>query len=247
MSRRLARLIASAALLVLVPHPARAEMAAPAPRIHALEVLTPADIDPARLLPPPPADGSAGQKAEIDELRHIQTTRTPERLALAQWDDVHENATLFAPTLGLKFDLDALPQTAKLLAVVANDQEMAAGRAKKAFHRHRPWIFDPSLTGCPRGKAPDPLSSYPSGHATLGYAEAVVLAALIPERAGDIMARASEYADSRLVCEVHFRSDIVASQALGTAVGAMLLKAPALQPQIDAAAKELKAAGLAER
>jgi acid phosphatase (class A) len=222
-------------------------MAAPAPRTYTLEALTPADIDPARLLPPPPADGSEAKKAEIDELRHIQATRTPGRLALAQWDDVHENASLFAPTLGLKFDLDALPQTAKLLAVVENDQEIAAGRAKKQFHRHRPWIFDASLTGCPRGKAPDPLSSYPSGHATVGYAEAVVLAALMPDKAGDILARASEYAESRLVCEVHFRSDITAGQALGTAVGVMLLKSPSLQPQIEAASKELKTAGLTGR
>ena len=234
----IAALIASAAL---------ASLGAPvgvAAAPKTLEVLSAADIDPIRLLSPPPADGSARQKAELDELRAIQASRTPGRLSLAAWDDVHEDASLYAPTLGLKFDPAVLPRTAKLLAIVDNDQEVAAKAAKAAFHRHRPWIFDASLVGCPRGDKPDPLTSYPSGHATTGYSIGVVLAALIPDKAADIMARASEYADSRLVCGVHFRSDVAAGQTLGTAVAVMLLKDPALQPQIEAAKAELKAAGL---
>ena len=208
-----------------------------------LEALSPADIQPALLLPAPPAEDSARRKAELEELHVIQATRTAQRLELAQWDATHESAGLFAPTLGLKFDLDALPATAKLLAIVENDQSVAASAAKKAFHRRRPWSVDPSLTGCERADKPDPMTSYPSGHTTLGYSVGVVLAALIPDRAADIMARAAEYADSRLVCEAHARADIEAGQALGTAVGVMLLKDPDLRPQIEAARAELKAAG----
>ena len=238
MGRCLLGWVASGLILVL----AGPGVGVAAPRT--LEALSPADVEPLRLLPPPPADGSERQKAELDELRAIQATRSASRLTLAQWDDVHEDASLFAPTLGLKFDLAALPATAKLLAVVDNDQEVAAKAAKAAFHRRRPWTFDPSLVGCPRGDKPDPLTSYPSGHTTTGYSIGVVLAALMPGKAADIMARASEYADSRLVCEVHFRSDIVAGQTLGTAIAVMVLKSPGLQPQIEAAKAELKAAGL---
>jgi acid phosphatase (class A) len=177
-------------------------------------------------------------------LRQIQDARTKARLNQALWDDEHENASLFTSTLGPSFDLAKLPQTARLIAIVENDQDIAAGMAKKAFHRHRPWIFDDTLVGCPRGKAKDPLSSYPSGHATVGYADGVFLAALMPDHAADILARASDYADSRLVCGVHFRSDIAASESLGTAVAILLLKSPRLSDQIAAARAELKAAGL---
>jgi acid phosphatase (class A) len=217
-------------------------MAAHAPK--SLQALSPDDIDPVRLLPPPPADGSARQKLELAELRQIQDARTKARLNQALWDDEHENASLFTSTLGPSFDLAKLPQTARLIAIVENDQDIAAGMAKKAFHRHRPWIFDDTLVGCPRGKAKDPLSSYPSGHATVGYADGVFLAALMPDHAADILARASDYADSRLVCGVHFRSDIAASESLGTAVAILLLKSPRLSDQIAAARAELKAAGL---
>jgi acid phosphatase (class A) len=240
------RTIAVLAVLMLTagaPVLAQAQSMAPhAPKT--LQVLSADDIDPIRLLPPPPADGSARQKLELTELRQLQETRTKARLDQALWDDEHENSSLYAATLGPKFDLANLPQTAKLIAIVENEQDVAAGAAKKAFHRHRPWIFDDSLVGCPRGKAKDPLSSYPSGHATVGYADGVVLAALMPDHAADILARASDYADSRLVCGVHFRSDVAASESLGTAVAVMLLKSPRLSDQIAAARAELKAAGL---
>lgn len=228
---------------------APAPMAATAPvkPVKVLMALAPQDVDPALLLPPPPAVGSPAHLAELDELRRIQAQRTPDELAAAKWDDTHEDPSAFAQTLGASFDLKALPATAKLLAVVDNDQSIAAGMAKKYFKRHRPWISDNSLVGCERGKNPDPLSSYPSGHATLGYTLAVVLSALMPEKAQAIQARATEYAYHRLVCEVHYRSDIEASHALGEAVGIQLLHSPALAPQIQAAVEELRAAHLTTR
>ena len=215
-----------------------------------LMALAPEDIDPIKLLPPPPIDGSSTQTAELDELRHIQTARTPERLEQAKWDGDHEDATAFAAVLGSKFDLSRLPATRALIAVVENDQSVAATRAKKAFHRHRPWTFDPALKVCERvkadakGKPGDPLTSYPSGHSTLAYSLGVILADLVPNKSTVVMTRASDYAYSRLVCEVHFRSDVVAGQVLGTAVGVMLLHTPVLKPQIDAARQELTAAGV---
>ena len=248
MKRLLLALAATAALTIALPAAGVAQdmngQATAAKPTKALQALTPADIDPIRLLPPPPTDGSDRQKTELAELRHYQDTRSGGQLDQALWDDAHENATLFISVLGPKFDLATLPQTARLIAVVENDQTIAATAAKKAFHRHRPWIFDDGLVGCPRGAAKDPLSSYPSGHATVGYTDAVVLATLMPDHAADIMTRVSEYAESRLICGVHFRSDIVASEVLGTAVGVMLLKSPALQDQIAAARAELKTTGL---
>ena len=245
---RLLIALTAAALLNAAPAAGLAQdmngQATTAKPAKALRVLTASDIDPIRLLPPPPADGSDRQRTELAELRHYQDTRTGGQLDQALWDDAHENATLFISVLGPKFDLAALPETAKLIAIVENDEVIAASAAKKAFHRHRPWIFDETLVGCPRGAAKDPLSSYPSGHGTVGYTDAVVLAALMPDHAADIMVRASEFAESRLICGVHFRSDIVASETLGTSVGVMLLKSPALQEQIAAAKAELKAAGL---
>jgi acid phosphatase (class A) len=234
--RRSLPLVASLLALTLTL-PALAQEA-PAPTI-----LSAAVIDPVRLLPPPPPEGSAAQKAELAELHRIQETRTPAQLAQAKWDNDHEDPSAFAPTLGPNFDMAKLPATAKLLKIVDHEQSVAKKMGKAAFGRSRPWIVDATLVGCDHADD-KPKSSYPSGHTTMGFAMAVVLADLLPDRAQAILGRAQEYAEDRLVCGVHFRSDIVAGQALGTAVGVQLLHAPALKSDIEAARQELAAAHL---
>lgn len=234
--RRALPLAASLLALSLV-FPAMAQEA-PAPTI-----LSAADIDPLRLLPPPPPEGSAAQTAELAELHRIQETRTAARFGQAKWDNDHEDPSAFIPTLGPNFDMAKLPATARLLVIVDHEQSVAKKMAKAAFGRSRPWIVDPSLVGCDHADD-KPKTSYPSGHTTMGYAMAVVLADLLPNRAQAILARAQDYGESRLICGVHFRSDIVAGQALGTAVGVELLHAPALQADIAAARQELASTSL---
>jgi acid phosphatase (class A) len=230
--------------LCLVAPSALAQAPAAVPPARALMVLTPEQIDPARLLPPPPERGSAIEKAELAELHDIQAHRTASRLELAQWDQDHQNWTLYAPVLGLKFDMATLPVTAKLLAVVQNDETIASTGAKTFFKRMRPWAVDPTIKGCTLKSTDDPLSSYPSGHTIVGFGLGVVLADLIPDKAQDILARANDYGYSRMVCGMHYRSDTVAAQALATALSVEILRSPKMQADLAAARAELKAAGL---
>jgi acid phosphatase (class A) len=224
----------------------------PAPKApKTLVYLTPEQIDPSRLLVPPPKDGSPSQQEEMAAVKRLIHSRTAERYAQATWDAEHEDASPFAVTIGPAFDLAKLPATAKLLESVLHDQAIAASTAKDYFHRkfpvtaempasYREWTCDAA------DRKPDsrPLRSYPSGHATLGYSVGVVLAALIPEKSQAILLRAADYAYSREVCGDHYHSDVEASRALGTALGVMLLGNAALKPQLDAAKAELRSAHL---
>jgi acid phosphatase (class A) len=218
-----------------------------------LKFLTHAEIDPSRLLPPPPKDGSDNQQKELAEVRRLVKARTPERYAQAKWDNEHEDATAFAATIGPGFDLNKLPATARLLAAVLNDQSAAASAAKEFFHRRFPVAADPSARASYKEWSCDddvkkpvdrPLRSYPSGHSTMGYSLGIVLASLIPEKSQAILARAADYAYSREICGDHYHSDVEASHALGIAVGIMLLNNAALKPQIEAARTELRQAHL---
>jgi len=205
----------------------------------------PLDIDAARLLPPPPADGSPAQKAERAELDQIVAARTPEMLAQATNDDRLEDPTIYRGVIGDGFDLDKLPATSKMLADVMSAQRAAANKAKDFFKRARPWVAEPDLKTCgPRGI--NWHTSYPSGHATMGYSVGVVLAAAIPEKAQAILARADAYAENRLVCGMHLRRDIVAGEVLGTAVALTLMHDAEFKAEFDAAEQELKAAHLAQ-
>ncbi len=215
----------------------------------ALVYLKPAQIDPSRLLQPPAKDGSDFQQREMEAVKRLIKSRTAERYAQAKWDAAHEDATPFAVAIGPAFDLAKLPATAKLLQSVLNDQAIAASTAKDYFHRKFPVTAEmPASYGewtcdvADRKPESRPLRSYPSGHATLGYSVGVVLAALIPEKSQAILLRAADYAYSREVCGDHYHSDVEASRAFGTTLGALLLNNEALQPQIVAARAELRAA-----
>ena len=59
-----------------------------------------------------------------------------------------------------------------------------------------------------------------------------------------IMRRAAVYGQSRIVCEVHFRSDVTAGEALGLVVAERLMLNPVFRANFDAAASELRAHGL---
>lgn len=234
--KRLTTTAFAAALLCMSVAPAHAAKAE-----KTLIALTPVQIDAHRILPALPADGSEIAKAENAEVHRIMAAASPERLTQAKWDDDHEDPSLFYATIGKGFDLKSLPATAALLDVVMNDQKIAVSNAKKVFARKRPWVDDASIKTCDTDDKP--LTSYPSGHAMVGYTVGLVLATLIPEKADAINARAQDYAVSRAVCGSHYMSDTVASHVLGAVVATELLDSPALQPKIAAARAELKAAG----
>jgi acid phosphatase (class A) len=238
-----ALILGGTALAQTAPAPTPGAPAAPRPA-KTFKALTAEDVDPSKLLPPPVADDSVRFKLELAEVQNAYRNSTPERKAQAAWDDSHEDANIFAATLGPAFDLTKLPETAKLLKLLENDQSVAANVAKRYFLRLRPWYFDADMKPCDYKPGANPKTSYPSGHATLGYSVGYLLANLIPEKAQVIEARARDYAYSRLVCGDHFASDVEASHVLGVVATVKLMEKPDVAPMIAAARKELKAAGL---
>ncbi|MEW6599137.1 MAG: phosphatase PAP2 family protein [Pseudomonadota bacterium] len=238
-----ALILGGTALAQTAPAPTPGAPAAPRPA-KTFKALTAEDVDPSKLLPPPVADDSVRFKLELAEVQNAYRNSTPERKAQAAWDDSHEDANIFAATLGPAFDLTKLPETAKLLKLLENDQSVAANVAKRYFLRLRPWYFDADMKPCDYKPGANPKTSYPSGHATLGYSVGYLLANLIPEKAQIIEARARDYAYSRLVCGDHFASDVEASHVLGVVTSVKLMEKPDVAPMIAAARKELKAAGL---
>lgn len=240
---RLLLAVGTAALLGL---PASAQPpAAPAKAKKVLLLITPAEVNPLLVLPPPPAEGSSRALGEIVEVRGAIAEASPERLAQAKWDDDHRGPELLAPVLGPAYDFKALPATSALLALVQNDAEAVGATAKKDFPRKRPWAVDPTIKTCDPDDNPD--TSYPSGHATLGYALALTMVQATPEKAGALMARAADYAYSRQVCGSHFPSDAQASEALATALVYTLPSKPDFRARLTASRAELAAKGLTVR
>ena len=214
--------------------------AAPAPKTQSL--LTARDLDPALVLPPPPAAESPQAAAELVELRAFEM-RDAATEADSRRDGDTKNATIFAVVLGPKFDLAHLPATAALMALVRASEKDTVDRGKDHFRRARPYVADPALNACKRND--DPLSSYPSGHTSMAFSNAETLARLVPEEAEALLARAVRYCQSRIVCEQHFRSDVSAGQMLGLLIAERLMAKPVFRIAFDAARRELVTAGVA--
>jgi acid phosphatase (class A) len=204
-------------------------------------LLAPGDLDPALVLPPPPATDSPQGRAELVELRTMLATSSPaDRDAAAALGKI-KDVSLFASAVpGL--DLAKLPATARLFDMVRETEKAVVDRGKDEFKRPRPWIVDPAIVPCSRGD--DPLSSYPSGHSTMAYSMAGVLARLIPARAPAILTRAAEFAQTRLTCDQHFRSDVTAGEALGLLLAERLMAKPVFATAFAEARAELAKAGV---
>jgi acid phosphatase (class A) len=201
--------------------------------------LSPPVADLVHIIPPPPRGGSAAEKAELAELHRVESTRTDAQVQAAKDDEENESLFLYSTVLGLGFDPKALPVTAALGARVKAEQSAAGSALKLEFARVRPYAADKSLH--PVCALTDKPNSYPSGHALTGYLEGLTLAELLPARRDAILARADEYAHNRMVCGVHYPSDIEASRRVAYAVFGEMLAAPEFQHDLAAAREELHA------
>jgi acid phosphatase (class A) len=201
-------------------------------------LLAPDDFSAARYLPPPP--DAVTTHREMEELRAIAARSTAADRVVAKGDAENETPTIFNDAAG--FDLTAMPETFKLLTLVGDEEEDDTKAAKAYFHRDRPYAAEPSIKTCTPVKLGKAANSYPSGHATRSFSMGVVLATLMPARSQLILARASQYAERRLVCGVHYRSDIVAGQQFGTVLALKLMQVPQFQDRMARARAELNAA-----
>lgn len=219
------------------PVAATARMPADKPEPHYLD---PADYLPQRVLALPPARGSAAEATELAEVKRTVAAASAERRAQAAWDGAHEDPSAFNAALGR--DLAKLPATWDVLVTVQEEAYALTGRAKDAFARRRPYSVDPTIETCTRQAPNKSAKSYPSGHAAVGYSVGWALARLAPDHAPAILERAHDYAESRVICGVHFRSDVEASHVLASLIAERLLADPRLADKVAKARAELTAA-----
>jgi acid phosphatase (class A) len=197
-------------------------------------------LDAASLLWNPPANDSDQTKGEVDELHRIQQARSASQVIRAQKDDAEEDIFIFKDVLGEKFNREALPLTALLSDHVRNDESLIVNPAKKFFQRTRPYHFDQTLK--PVCKVTDNRMdySYPSGQGTMGYLESLVLMLIVPEKRDAIVARADDLAHNRLVCGVHYPTDVIASKYVAYAMMGIMMNNPQFKSELAAAKSETR-------
>jgi acid phosphatase (class A) len=194
-----------------------------------------------QILPAPPANDSVRGKAELAEVHRIQETRTAAEIAHAKADDSEEDMFVFKDVMGEKFTAANLPATALLSAHMHNDEGIVVNPAKQFFAKRRPFNFDPTVKPICKTNANVDDYGYPSGHGTTGYLEALVLVQIAPEKRDEIMARADDYAHSRVVCGVHYPSDGQASKLTAYAMMGIIMNDAQFRKELEAAKAETRA------
>lgn len=196
------------------------------------------------LLPPPPAEGSA--QFEYDQVRYKwgkeqrDTPRGDQAAADARVDG-NGVPMAFSEAFGYAITEDGTPEIYKLVVGLREDAgDLATRAAKEHYMRQRPFAYYDEMTCNPAQQ--EELStngSYPSGHTAIGWATALVLAEVNPDRQNEILKRGFEMGESRVICGYHFQSDVDAARIVASGVVARLHADPGFQQQLAKAKDEI--------
>jgi membrane-associated phospholipid phosphatase len=169
-----------------------------------------------------PAEPAQPTPEELSELVALQGQRSAAMLTtIAKWD----HPVVVLPWTNLALDLIRVhtpnpvraARALTLLHVALYDTLVATADARAAYPRPAP-ATDKAIV--PLGNPLPEASSFPSDHAAVAAAAAMVLDYLFPkESSGELIALGEEAATSQILAAHAFRSDVEAGQAIGRAVG----------------------------
>jgi acid phosphatase (class A) len=202
------------------------------------------------VLGPPPAPGSAADKAD-----RAAFAKTAAGIGGTAWDAAKAQVYPTSPevraqlscVLGRTLSEKDTPVTLRLLARQGVDLKAAVDASKDFYRRNRPFVgasdsrtCDVRTLGALGGATGGALSySWPSGHAAIGRLTALSLGAADPSRKLALMQWGDGLGANRLVCRVHWVSDVAAGRRLGDAMFSKLATLPTYQSDLAAAGKEL--------
>lgn len=194
------------------------------------------------LLPPNPTSGSAVDHADQVGSALARNQRTSVRFLQARADDNVDMLLAFGGPFGRSLTQAEAPRTADLLGRISVDVANALVATPTTVVRRPPFSIYGANDICVPEQAADlgAETSYPSIHAAIGWANALILAEMLPERSAAILARGRDYGDSRVICGVAYPSDVEAGRMAGAAMLAKVRAAPGFRADYDAARAEMR-------
>ncbi len=194
------------------------------------------------LLPAPPAPGSAALAADEAAFKE-GLAASPERFAQATTDaDLRwpQMVSGFEAILGRSVSGESTPHTAMLIRRTIADAGLSTYAAKTHYNRTRPFVVNGVSSCTPAEEAMlRKDGSYPSGHAAIGWMLGLLFTDLAPDKTDTLLKRGFDFGDSRVICRVHWQSDVAAGRLMASAAYARLQSDPVFKAQRDLARAEL--------
>lgn len=200
----------------------------------------------ANAVPPAPAPESVADVADRAASARLVALEDGDRWLLAT-----AHAELRPPlalqhfdcALGVRLGAAETPALDRVMARIFHDANSAAERVKARQARLRPVGDDPNRRACQTlTPAARRSASYPSGSAAVATAYGEAFAALEPDRAEAVRRIGHEIGVSRLICAMHYLTDVAVGEQIGRDVAARAVATPAFQADVAAARRELAAA-----
>ena len=197
------------------------------------------------LIPPPHAVGSAALAYDEEVSRKGLALRGTPRWTLATEDAnlmFPQAAGTFSCALNAPITEQDTPYLYMLLGRTLTDAGLSTYTAKNHYSRTRPFVVNKEPTCTPdEEKLLIKNGSYPSGHAAVGWAWALILSEIAPEQTNAILARGRAFGESRVICNVHWQSDVIEGRFMGAGTVARLHADPTFRADLEAAKAELAA------
>lgn len=217
------------------------------------------NINSALILPTPPAAGSVTKDNDV-----FINKNALQLYGSARWVQAGLDSNLYFPSAAKAYscaanvDIDPkkTPHIYKLLEMSLIDLGLSPYAAKNKYQRVRPFMQNQQgiceISAENREKygityvedksklATD--GSYPSGHSAIGWGWALIMSEIAPQRAEHIFLRGRAFAESRLVCNVHWQSDIIEGKNMAAMTVAQLHTQKSFLKDLKKAQKEYQRA-----
>ena len=194
------------------------------------------------LVPPAPTPGTAAYALDEEVSRQDLALMGSLRWELAKLDadlTFPGAAGTFSCAIGVPISEAETPHLYMLLRRSLTDAGLSTGAAKAQYKRSRPFVENQQSTCTPDQEARLVKDgSYPSGHATAGWAWALILTEIAPAKTEAILARGRAYGESRLICNAHWQSDVAEGRLMGASTVARLHADAAFRDDLEAAKTE---------
>ena len=194
--------------------------------------------------PPPAADSPHGRadRAFYDDTRALKDS--PRWREAIQDNDLWQGGAIrrFSCALGVEISERQTPTAWKLMHRLELDVRNIGGPAKDHFARRRPALGNDKPICVPREPWMETNASYPSGHSMTAWAWALILTEAAPSKADALLKLGREGGESRVICGVHFPSDVEAGRTLAAGMVARMHADPGFMADLAGLKREIATA-----